>query len=141
MCLKAIGADATGRIQAAGQRLMVIGPFLDIPRLDFPLADTPTLDLALEWTVDEVPEASHHYIWLTDMTGFPFWMIQADGDVSDVSLPDLSEVGIPAVWPGSGGIRLQRAYAPAFNINDFDFRDMSLSRWRSWTTSVFPVQW
>ena len=40
-------------------------------------------DLAIGWTVDDVPESSLSYLWLTDLTGFPFWMITADGDVNE----------------------------------------------------------
>ena len=68
-------------------------------------------------------------------------MITADGDVDEIALPDLSQVGIPSVWKGSGGLRLQRAYAPGFDINAYDYRDLSYLRWRSWTTSTFPVLW
>ena len=141
MDLSAIWVSGDGRARAGGAHILIIGPFLRIPRSVNPTSTYDHVSLRLEWQVDG-PGADFTYLQLTEGGGFPFWQLLVDGWRTDAPLPDLKAAwGLDAIWPGQGFMRMIRVIMPEFSIDAWDNTDLSQYVWRSWATEDYPVLW
>ena len=155
--LRGVYRTADGRVLAGGMHMLVIGPFLRTPQPVNPqesltlrdLVDLTNLgglgglsDMTLEWFIEESHPASFTYLQLTEMQGFPFWILMVEGERNTVPLPDLMAMrGLMPLWPGPGFMRFVRVYKPDFDMNDYDNSVLSPFYWRSWATHDISVFW
>ncbi|MDP6944153.1 MAG: hypothetical protein QF464_08395, partial [Myxococcota bacterium] len=140
--LRGIHVTAEGRVLAGGMHVLVIGPFLRVPRLVNPIEGGSLNGLELSWSLDPGHDASFTYLQLTEGQGFPFWILMVEGKRLTVPLPDLQAMwGLQSIWPGPGFMRFVRVYMPTFDIDAHDNTQLSQFLWRSWSTHDIPVAW
>ena len=118
-----------------GHHEVYLGPLMDPPvmerpTLTFPFGHPPVL----RWDVPDAPSEALNLIRLMDGSGFPMWTIVSDR-ATGIDLPDLELMaGIQVLMPGIASHRFIRALAPNFDINSFSSKNLSLFKYRSWTT-------
>jgi hypothetical protein len=118
-----------------GHHEVYLGPLMDPPvmerpTLTFPFGHPPVL----RWDVPDAPSEALNLIRLIDGSGFPMWTIVSDR-ATGIDLPDLELMaGIQVLMPGIASHRFIRALAPNFDINSFSSKNLSLFKYRSWTT-------
>ncbi|MCB9728094.1 MAG: IPT/TIG domain-containing protein [Deltaproteobacteria bacterium] len=140
--LRGVQRTSDGRVLTGGAHVLVLGPFLRIPRPDNPGADGQLRGLDLSWALDEGEDADFTYVQLTEGRGFPFWTLMVDGGRREVPLPDLQAAwGLRSIWEGPGYLRLLRVKMLGFDIDAHDTSQLSQFLWRSWATADFEVEW
>ena len=140
--LRGVHVTAQGRVLAGGMHVLVIGPFLRVPRLVNPIEGGGLNGLELAWSLDQGHDASFTYLQMTEGQGFPFWILMVEGKRTTVPLPDLGAMwGLQSIWPGPGFMRFVRVYMPSFDIDAHDNTQLSQFLWRSWSTHDIPVSW
>lgn len=118
-----------------GHHEVYLGPLLDPPVMErptmtFPFGHPPVL----RWDVPDAPSEALNFLRLMDGSGFPMWTI-VSAQTEGIDLPDLELMaGIQVLMPGIASHRFIRALAPNFNINSFSSKNLSLFKYRSWTT-------
>lgn len=138
--LRAVAETPGGRVFSAGLATLVIGPFMQMPRVVNPNALGRLGSLTLSWIVDPGAEASFNWVRLLHSSGFPFWRIVANGPRTTVPLPDLDAAwGLQALWPGEGFFQVVRVYVPGFDMGFWDETLLTAYRWRSWSVSTTPL--
>ena len=140
--LRGVLVTSEGRVLSGGMHVLVIGPFLRVPRVVNPTEGGPLNGFELAWSLEEGHDASFTYLQLTESQGFPFWILMVEGKRTTVPLPDLASMwGLQAIWPGSGFMRFVRVYMPTFDIDAHDNTQLTQYLWRSWSTHDIPVFW
>lgn len=140
--LRGVRRSGDGTVLAGGRHVVIVGPFLALPRPVNPTSIGDLLDLDLTWAIDQGPDADFTYLQLTEENGFPFWSVMVRGGRHSAPLPDLMAAwGLPAIWSGPGWLRTLRVYMPGFTLDGYDNSQLSQSLWTSWATSDFPVLW
>jgi hypothetical protein len=140
--LRGIRRTPDGRVLTGGAHVLVIGPFLRIPKPANPGADRQFQGLDLRWALDDGEDGDFTYVQLTEARGFPFWTLMVEGHRRSVPLPDLEAAwGLRAIWEGPGFLRLLRVKMLGFDIDNHDTSQLSQFLWRSWATADIDVDW
>lgn len=122
-----------GRVVLVGEPGLWLGPLLTVPDIISPAGGGVTEPLQLTWTQAPGPQASFSRVHVTG-SGFPFWWIYVNPEVSDVLLPNYLDYGID-VFPSFGSLQMMvtvdRGYIPGFSINGFGTFDLEFGSWMS----------
>lgn len=122
-----------GRVVLVGEPGLWLGPFLTVPDIVSPAGAGVTEPLQLTWTQAPGPKASFSRVHVTG-SGFPFWWLYVNPEVSDVLLPNFLDYGID-VFPSFGSqsmmVTVDRGYVPGFSINGFGTFDLEFGTWMS----------
>lgn len=140
--LRGIRRTSDGRVLAGGAHVLVIGPFLRIPRPDNPAVGGAFSGLELRWALDDGEDGDFTYVQLTEGRGLPFWTLMVGGRHRSVPLPDLEAAwGLRAIWEGPGYMRLLRVKMLGFDMDEHDTSQLSQFLWRSWASSDIEAIW
>ena len=129
--LKAVALISGGTV-AAGQPMIVMGPYLELPYFVLPQINGP-MGKKLKWTAAPGVVPTLHMIRITDFNYNTLWELYVKGDVSEIDLPDFSKLG--AFDPLPGGklrIRIWRIYAPGLTIDHYNHKQLSVWKWVSY---------
>ncbi len=128
-----------GGLVAAGEPIIEMGPYLEMPYLMNPAANT-VLGHTLDWTVAPGHAPTLNLIRIADATYTTRWEIYLHGAATHADLPDFPLLGQFSPLPtGSLYIRHWRILAPQLEIDALNPKLMSQGYWVSWaygTTSV-----
>ncbi len=125
-------ADAPGAMVAAGQPMLVMGPYVEMPYITQPVSSAK-IGNVIEWkaapgvtpTLNMVRIASYNYTTL--------WEIFVKGSVTKVTLPIFTQMGGNApLPPGQLRVRVWRINAPQLSIDHFSHKQLSIWRWVSY---------
>ncbi len=125
-------ADAPGAMVAAGQPMLVMGPYVEMPYIIKPDSGAK-IGNVIEWkaapgvtpTLNMVRVASYNYTTL--------WEIFVKGSVTKVTLPSFTQVGgSDPLPPGQLRVRVWRINAPQLSIDHFSHKQLSIWRWVSY---------
>ena len=125
-------ADAPGAIVAAGQPVLVMGPYLEMPYIIQPQASAK-IGNVIEWkaapgvtpTLNMVRVSSYNYTTL--------WEIFVKGSVTKVTLPVFTQMGgADPLPPGQLRVRVWRINAPQLSIDHFSHKQLNMWRWVSY---------
>lgn len=125
-------ADAPGTMVAAGQPVLVMGPFVEMPYILQPKTGAK-IGNVIEWqaapgvtpTLNMIRVAAHDYTTL--------WEIFVKGDVTKVTLPIFTQMGgADPLPPGQLRVRIWRINAPQLSIDHFSHKQLSIWRWVSY---------
>jgi hypothetical protein len=140
--LHAVGVTNKGKRMVGGLPVLIVGPFLPIPKPVNPNALGLFMGSPISWKVGEGATPTMTLVGLADANSFPFWWLFVDGKRRHVPLPDLATAwGLMPIWPGDGVLRLNSFYIPEGSINEFDYGTLGQGAWRSWTITDVPVSW
>jgi len=124
------GADA---VVAVGAPALLFTPFQHFPVFSRPIEDGTWQSLRLTWTNGDGPVPMFHTLALAEETGRTFWRLTVNGPVRDVNLPDFyAASGWDPVKPGIKRLRTYSIHKDDFDIDGFDWSDLSTYRWRAW---------
>lgn len=139
--LRAAFASPEGPIFAMGISQLSLGPFLQVPRVLYPLDGGMLTKPYIEFTSEPGIPASMHYI-LVAIPGLfgdiPVWEFIAPGDVYRVEMPDLENLAAIAAMPSGTPLKLTilRSLIPGFSINHFDYLDLHPLRQEAWSADI-----
>ncbi len=122
-----------GKVLAVGAPALLFKPFQHFPVFSNPKEDGPWGDLRLTWNNGDGPVPKFHTISIADESGRTFWRLTINGPARDVFLPDFkAAAGWTPVKAGTKRIRIYSIHKDDFNIDEFDWSDLSTYRWRAW---------
>lgn len=125
-------APFPGGVVAAGQPMVVMGPYLELPYIVLPKINGPMGD-KLKWTAKPGVTPTLHLVRITDYSYRTLWELYVKGDVTEVDLPDFEKLA--AFNPLPGGkmrVRLWRIYAPGLTIDHYNHKQLSVWKWVSY---------
>lgn len=137
-------AGAQGSLVAAGQPVLVMGPYLEMPYITDPVQSGKIGDrIAWEAAPGVTPTLIMIRIATADYT--TRWELFVKGHLTEVQLPSFTAIGGADPLPvGSLRIRLWRIYAPQLTIDHFNHKQLSVWRWVSyaynWMLTEQPFQ-
>jgi len=122
-----------GEAFAVGAPALLFTPFQHFPVFSRPTEDGPWKSLRLTWTNGDGPVPKFHTISLAEETGRTFWRITVNGPSRDVRLPDFDAAsGWNPIKGGPKRLRIYSIHKDDFDIDSFDWSDLSTYRWRAW---------
>ena len=139
--LLALWGDAeTGRAVALGSGEILMGPMLQVPKYQKPADGAVMTGFSVGFGVDPGVPAHFNTVNIAIPGAFgdtPVWQIMTDGDVFAFDLPDFENIeGTPGIAAGNTyKLTIRRVYAEDFDIDNYDFLDLSVYRWRSWSVA------
>jgi hypothetical protein len=140
--LRAVGVNVDGTLMVGGIPVLVVGPFLPIPKPVNPNGLGQFMGSPISWKVSKGATPTMTLVGLAEEGGFPFWWLFVEGARRHVPLPDLAAAwGLMPIWPGQGFLRLTSFYVPGLSIDEYDYTTLNQSAWRSWSVADFPVLW
>ena len=125
-----------------GDHELVLGPIVGPARVAQPLPSSVLQDNSVTWTAD--PRVQPHYQHIEILVPGPMgpvliWELIADGDVFTAPLPDFAALqGTPGLQTGTHYLRVTRVYQEGFDIDGFDYTDLSELARLSWAVEYFP---
>lgn len=129
-----------GRI-AAGQPVLVIGPYLEYPKLTLPVPGQPISGPGgaqqVTWTAQPGLDPTLNIVRIADYSYQTRWELFVKGTVTAVDLPDFAAMGASSPLPqGTAYVRLWRVYAPGLTVDAFSSKLLSSWAWISWAYAV-----
>ncbi|MFH1529749.1 MAG: IPT/TIG domain-containing protein [Pseudomonadota bacterium] len=122
-----------GAVIAVGAPALLFSPFQHFPVFARPTEDGPWKSLRLTWNNGSGPVPKFHTLSLAEATGRTFWRLTVNGPARDVRLPDFDAAsGWDPVKPGPKQLRVYSIHKDDFDIDGFDWSDLSTYRWRAW---------
>ena len=118
---------------------LVIGDFLPVPRA----ADPPSNGAATRRHVALTSEPPAHAVptfrlhMLSDAMGNPVWRGITCGDLTDVTLPDLSSIGVSYPAPGEPMTWVSWAITTPGSYDTFSYRWLGSAYWRAYASDAF----
>ena len=133
------GDQALESAVSVGTRSLLVGPFMQIPSLLHPSAETtPGEELHFEMEVAPGVEPHFRFVIIMLDNGFPLWSLVIDGDVEVFDLPDLlSLAGLDALPLGGKLCRVFSVYREGFSIDHFNNFDFRMADWSAWSIVDF----
>ncbi len=132
-----------GGLVAAGEPVVEMGPYLEMPYLATP-APNGTLGQTIAWTVAPGNIATLNLIRIADATYTTRWEIYLHGSVTQAQLPDFPSLGqFNPLPPGTLFLRHWRILAPQLDIDALNPKLINQAYWVSWaynsTTVASPM--
>ena len=129
-----------GRI-AAGQPVLVIGPYLEYPNLLLPVPGQPISGPGgaqqVTWTAEPGLDPTLNIVRIADYSYQTRWELFVKGTVMAVQLPDFAAMGASSPLPqGTAYVRLWRVYSPGLTVDAFSSKLLSSWAWISWAYAV-----
>lgn len=129
-----------GRI-AAGQPVLVVGPYLEYPILQLPVPGQPISGPGgaqqVKWTAQPGLDPTLNIVRIADYGYQTRWELFVKGTVMSVDLPDFAAMGASSPLPqGTAYVRLWRVYAPGLTVDAFSSKLLSSWAWISWAYAV-----
>ncbi len=129
--LRGVAEVAAGKV-AAGQPVVVIGPYVEMPYFDKPKAHED-IGNRMQWHARPGVTPTLNLVRITNYGYATMWELFVKGNVTDVKLPDFTKLGVVSPLPGGQlRIRLWRIYAPGLDIDHFNHKQLSIYRWVSY---------
>jgi hypothetical protein len=128
-----------GGLVAAGEPIVEMGPYLEMPYLTTPAANA-VLGQLLDWTVAPGHAPTLNLIRIADASYTTRWEIFLHGNATHADLPDFPTLGAFSPLPaGSLYIRQWRILAPQLDIDTLNPKLVNQAYWISWTYSNTTV--
>ncbi len=128
-----------GGLVAAGEPIVEMGPYLEMPYLTSPMANT-VLGQTLDWTVAPGHAPTLNLVRIADLTYTTRWEIFLHGNVTHAQLPDFPTLAQFSPLPkGQLYIRMWRILAPQLDIDVLNPTLLSQSYWISWAYNTTAV--
>ena len=129
-----------GRV-AAGHPVLVIGPYLEYPKLVLPVPGQPISGPGgaqqVTWTAHPGLDPTLNIVRIADYSYQTRWELFVKGTVNSVDLPDFAAMGANSPLPqGTAYVRLWRVYAPGLTVDAFSSKLLSSWAWISWAYAV-----
>jgi hypothetical protein len=125
-------AEVAGGKVAAGQPVLLMGPYLEMPYFELP-AKTDDLGAKIRWKAKPGVTPTLNLLRVTNYSYTTMWSLYVRGPVTEVQLPDFTKFGEISPLPGGQmRIRLWRIYAPGLDIDHFNHKQLSIWRWISY---------
>ncbi len=125
-------AQVAGGLVAAGQPMVVMGPYLELPYITEPKING-TIGKWLRWTAKPGVTPTLHMVRITDYSYRTLWELYVKGDVNEVKLPDFEKLGSFSPLPGGKmRVRLWRIYAPGLDIDHYNHKQLNVWKWISY---------
>jgi hypothetical protein len=122
-----------GDAVAVGAPALLFTPFQHFPVFSRPTEGGPWKSLRLTWNNGEGPVPKFHTLSLAEESGRTFWRLIVNGPARDIRLPDFDAAsGWDPVKSGPKRLRAYSIHKDDFNIDGFDWSDLSTYRWRAW---------
>ncbi|NOZ01881.1 MAG: hypothetical protein GXP54_08340 [Deltaproteobacteria bacterium] len=141
--LRAAYADQSegGPVMSMGISQLLLGPFLQVPRITYPKDNGELKDLYLEFKAAPGLPASFHYVMIAIPSLFgdiPVWEFMASGDTWKIKLPDFENIeGTPGIPKGTMlKLTLLRAMVDGFSMDNFDYTDLSPFAQKAWSVDI-----
>jgi hypothetical protein len=134
------GNPESGKGVAMGASEMFMGPMLQVPYNQVPSDGGAMIGYNLNFDAKPGVPAHFHYLKVEIPSLFgdiPVWTITTDGDIFDFDLPDFANIaGTPGIAAGGYKLSIWRVYKDGFDIDNYDMKDLSVYKWRSWSFDV-----
>lgn len=128
------GYDAS--VIAAGEPVLVLGPYLELPYLVAP-QDSKPLGLQVQWQAAPGVTPTLNIVRIADSQYLTRWELFVRGNVTQVALPDFLKLGQFNPLPdGPLLLRVWRVYAPGLDVDHFDSKSLAQYTWTSWAYTV-----
>lgn len=139
--LRAAFAAPGGPVFAMGVSQLLLGPFLQVPRVVHPPDGGLLTEPFIEIAADPGIPASMHYLLVAIPSLFgdvPVWEFIASGDTARVDLPDFENLeGTPGIPRGTLlKLTVIRSRIPGFTMDHFDFSDLSPFEQSAWSVDI-----
>lgn len=137
--LRGVG-EALGHMAAAGEPVLVMGPYLEMPYVTSPNPGDVGLGPVLSWATAGGLEPTLQMIRVSNAAWQTEWELFVAGDVSSVLLPDFTVVGGASALPyGDLRVRIWRIYAPGIDVDEFGYNELSMWRWVSYSYTLLML--
>lgn len=139
--LRAAFAVPGGPVFTMGVSQLLLGPFLQVPRVVHPPDGGVLSGSYIEIGADPGIPASMHYL-LVAIPGLfgdvPVWEFIASGETFRVDLPDFENLeGTPGIPRGTLlKLTVIRSLIPGFSMDHFDFSDLSPFEQSAWSVDI-----
>jgi hypothetical protein len=138
--LRGLFATGQGNLVAAGEPVLALGPYLEMPFLVEPKPDGK-LGVRLRWTALPGHTPMLNIARLADMAYNTRWEIFVRGTVDTVDLPDFTQFGETTPLPaGDLMVRLWRVLASGLEIDHFNAKLLNSWSWTSWSYNTATVK-
>ena len=128
-----------GGLVAAGEPIVEMGPYLEMPYLTTPLANE-VLGQLLQWTVAPGHAPTLNLIRIADATYTTRWEIFLHGNATHADLPDFPTLGqFSPLPPGMLYVRQWRILAPQLDIDTLNPKLLNQAYWISWAYNTTNV--
>lgn len=125
-------AEANNGHVAAGQPIVVLGPFLEMPYFQIPQVTDPLGDV-VRWTAKPGVTPTLNLFRITNYNYTTMWEVFARGSLTELKLPDFTKFGeLNPVPGGQLRLRLWRIYQPGLDIDHFNHKQLSIWTWVSY---------
>ncbi|MSQ83262.1 MAG: hypothetical protein EXR77_10290 [Myxococcales bacterium] len=129
-----------GRV-AAGLPVVRMGPYLEMPWLQSPALGQPVLgetgSYRVTWTANPGVEPTFNLVRIADAGYNTRWEIFLRGSAMSADLPNFAMLGAGTPLPGGTNyVRMWRILAPGTEIDSFSTKNLTNSRWISWSYNV-----
>lgn len=139
--LRAAFAAPKGPVFAMGVSQLLLGPFLQVPRVLYPpdggLLTEPRIEVAAN---PGIPASMHYFLVAIPglMGDIPVWEFIASGDTFRLDLPDFENLeGTPGIPRGTPlKLIVIRSLIPGFTMDHFDFSDLSPFEQSAWAVDI-----
>ncbi len=134
-----------GGVVAAGEPVLILGPYLELPYVVVPQDGQP-LQQKVQWQTAPGVTPTLNIVRISDQQYVTRWEMFVRGNVTQVALPDFQALGQFNPLPkGPLLLRIWRVYAAGLDIDHFDSKALGMWTWTSWaynvvTTSLDPAQ-
>ncbi len=119
-----------------GDHELFMGPMVPVPKFEVPVEGGVLTENLLSWEADTSVQPHFQYMKLvvpSMMGDTPVWTLMSDGEVRDVPLPDFPQLeGTPGIPAGPLKLTQFRVYKEGFDIDHFDYSDLSTPDWQAW---------
>lgn len=134
--LRGVVATFDGGLATAGQPVLAMGPYLELPYLVAP-APGKGLGDKVKWSHEPGVTPTLNVVRLADAQYNTRWEIFVRGSVTEVLLPDFQALGqFSPVHTGTVHVRVWRVYAPGLEVDHFNHKLINNYSWVSWAYNV-----
>ena len=131
-------APDSGRVAAAGIQAYNLGPFMAYPNILAP-QEAQYFDFDVinwdYWTPGA--KADYHFLTMSTVGGYPFWLMTVDGQVTSVELPPVVQIlGLNILPQGEKRMNLTSSLNPDFDIDNYTLNDFSIYRKVTWSVDL-----
>ncbi len=129
--LRGVAATPDGFV-AAGQPLLVMGPYMELPYITEPQPGSPPGNV-IRWQAKPGVTPTLNMVRVTSYNYDTIWEIFVKGQVTEAILPDLEAIMGSSPLPiGKLRVRLWRIYAPGLDIDHFNNKQLGVYDWVSY---------
>ena len=137
--LRGVVTTGGGGWVAAGQPVVVMGPYLEMPYIQEPKPASPLGDKVI-WTQVPGVMPTLNIVRIADSQYTTRWEIFVRGSVTQVALPDFQVLGkFDPVPPGPVYVRVWRVLTSGLDIDHFNSKQLNMWSWTSWAYNVNSV--